>query len=146
MKTVENYFREYSQYHQTPQNRMTHFFGIPMIMISIIGLLDYVSLFKIIPNVQITLSMIIITLVDIFYLKLNQKLGLIMTFITIFMYFISLYMTPMLLVLFFIFGWALQLYGHKSFEKKAPAFLDNLIHLLIGPLFILNELVCVVKI
>lgn len=29
--------------------------------------------------------------------------------------------------------------GHAVFEKKAPSFLTNLIHLMVGPLFLLNE-------
>jgi len=36
----------------------------------------------------------------------------------------------------FILGWILQFVGHGVFEKKSPAFLKNVAHVLIGPLWI----------
>ena len=36
-------------------------------------------------------------------------------------------------------GWALQLLGHK-FEGMKPAFLDDLVQLLVGPLFVCAEI------
>ena len=38
----------------------------------------------------------------------------------------------------FIFGWVLQFIGHY-FEGKKPAFVDDIIGLIIGPLFVLVE-------
>ncbi|HEX9286711.1 MAG TPA: Mpo1-like protein [Thermoanaerobaculia bacterium] len=40
----------------------------------------------------------------------------------------------------FAVGWILQAIGHAVFEKNRPAFLKNLVHLLVGPLFLVNEL------
>ena len=39
----------------------------------------------------------------------------------------------------FVFGWVFQLVGHR-FEGTKPKFLENLIYLLIGPLFIFEEM------
>jgi uncharacterized membrane protein YGL010W len=39
----------------------------------------------------------------------------------------------------FALGWAIQFLGHSVFERRAPAFLHNLSHLLIGPLWILAK-------
>ncbi len=44
-----------------------------------------------------------------------------------------------LFLILFIGGWILQFIGHTVFEKKRPAFMDNLIQLLIGPLFFVIE-------
>ena len=41
--------------------------------------------------------------------------------------------------LFFVLGWVLQFIGHY-FEGKKPAFVDDLVGLLIGPLFVMAEL------
>ncbi len=41
----------------------------------------------------------------------------------------------------FLGGWAFQLVGHAVYEKNRPAFLRNLAHLLIGPLWIARKLV-----
>ena len=38
-------------------------------------------------------------------------------------------------------GWVFQLVGHAVYEKNRPAFLRNLAHLLIGPLWIARKLV-----
>lgn len=40
----------------------------------------------------------------------------------------------------FAVGWILQGVGHAIYEKNRPAFLRNLIHLMVGPLFLINEL------
>jgi len=40
----------------------------------------------------------------------------------------------------FVVGWVFQFVGHY-FEKKKPAFVDDLIGLAIGPLFVLAEFV-----
>jgi uncharacterized membrane protein YGL010W len=40
----------------------------------------------------------------------------------------------------FIAGWALQIIGHASFERRKPALLDNPMHMLIGPMFIMAKL------
>ena len=40
----------------------------------------------------------------------------------------------------FAVGWIFQAFGHAVFEKNRPAFLKNLVHLLVGPLFLVNEL------
>ena len=40
----------------------------------------------------------------------------------------------------FIGGWILQFVGHYAFEKNSPAFFRNLVHLLIGPLWVFARL------
>jgi uncharacterized membrane protein YGL010W len=39
----------------------------------------------------------------------------------------------------FAVGWVFQGIGHAVFEKNKPAFLKNLAHLLVGPVFLVNE-------
>ncbi len=41
---------------------------------------------------------------------------------------------------FFIVGWIIQFIGHV-YEKRKPAFVDDIMGLAIGPLFVLAELV-----
>ncbi len=41
---------------------------------------------------------------------------------------------------FFILGWGLQFQGHK-YEGMKPAFLDDVMGLVIGPLFVLAEVI-----
>ena len=39
----------------------------------------------------------------------------------------------------FVVGWIFQLVGHSVYEKNRPAFLRNLRHLLVGPLWIARK-------
>jgi uncharacterized membrane protein YGL010W len=41
----------------------------------------------------------------------------------------------------FAVGWVFQAIGHAAYEKKSPAFFRSLVHLLVGPAFLVNELV-----
>jgi len=46
---------------------------------------------------------------------------------------------PVIAVAALAVGWIFQAIGHTVYEKNSPAFFRNLIHLLIGPIFLLNE-------
>ena len=39
----------------------------------------------------------------------------------------------------FVIGWIAQFVGHAAYEHRRPAFVDDAIGLLIGPLFVLAE-------
>lgn len=139
-KTASEYIQEYSMYHQSRQNRLIHMVGIPLIMISVLGMLDYATLFKI-WGFPLTLGTVLLTGANLFYLSIHKRLGLVMLPISLAMYVLAVQFVFMVNLGIFVAGWIIQLYGHKVYEKKAPAFVDNFIHLLIGPLFILNEFV-----
>ena len=40
----------------------------------------------------------------------------------------------------FVFGWALQVFGHKYFEGGWPALLDNPLHMLMSPMFVFAKM------
>jgi uncharacterized membrane protein YGL010W len=48
-------------------------------------------------------------------------------------------------VALFVLGWIFQFIGHSVYEKRQPAFFRNVVHLLVGPLWILNDIIPVVK-
>jgi uncharacterized membrane protein YGL010W len=39
-------------------------------------------------------------------------------------------------VALFAVGWAFQIVGHAVFERRRPALFDNLVQMLIGPMFV----------
>ena len=39
----------------------------------------------------------------------------------------------------FFGGWVLQFVGHSVFEKRSPAFTRNLLHLLVGPAWLVER-------
>ena len=47
--------------------------------------------------------------------------------------------TALNLLVLFALGWILQGVGHAFYEKKSPAFLRNVLHMLIGPLWVFAD-------
>jgi uncharacterized membrane protein YGL010W len=43
-------------------------------------------------------------------------------------------------VVLLVVGWFFQLLGHAVFEGRKPAFMDDLSHTLIGPMFVVAKL------
>jgi uncharacterized membrane protein YGL010W len=39
----------------------------------------------------------------------------------------------------FVLGWIFQAVGHAVYEKNSPAFFRNLVHLMVGPAYVVNE-------
>ncbi len=130
-------FDEYYSSHQHPTNRLTHKIAIPLIVLHIVAMLDWVHLAAVpgLPGGVLTLGTLAFIPTGIWYLKSNVKLGLI---VMAFMVACSLVgrMIPMWgVVAIAVFAWLVQLAGHAVWEKKSPSFLTNLVHALVGPLF-----------
>lgn len=90
-------------------------------------------------------AVIVWVLGNIFYLKLDSRLGAVMALITGAMVYFAQPIAAMgvagwlsISLGIFIGGWALQFVGHH-FEGKKPAFVDDIMGLAIGPLFVLAE-------
>lgn len=130
MANLESYFASYGEYHKTKGNKLTHYAGIPLIMFSTLGLLSVISV------LSINLGLVVWLASTIFYLKLDWKRALPFSVITFLMYYLSLFVPMSIHWALFIGGWILQGIGHYVYEKKSPAFLTNLSHLLIGPFWI----------
>lgn len=132
----ERQFEGYASYHTDFRNRLTHFIGIPIIVFAVILALQPAGL-------ALSLGIVFCAI----WLAFNLRIGLAMVpFIMAFVWISGLVMAavgsgPALWLAggIFVAGWVLQFIGH-GFEGKNPAFFDNLAQLLIGPMFITNEL------
>jgi uncharacterized membrane protein YGL010W len=144
MATVEALFADYASYHQTPGNKLFHRLGIPMIMLTLIGMLTQVKL-PTVATVQWDAAMILIALASAYYFVVEWRLAIAMTAVSIVMYFVGAAIPFWLNVALFVLGWIFQFIGHKLYEHKNPAFFRNFVHLLVGPLWILNDIIPVVK-
>ncbi|ESP90368.1 DUF962 domain-containing protein [Pseudoalteromonas luteoviolacea] len=149
MKSLEEHLVQYALYHRDKRNIRTHLVGVPLIVFAVI-MLTYIPLFEF-SQFEVTLSVILIGAVGAYYFYLSAWLGLIMIAIlatgyaltTVLSSQIMLFGVPMsgfyaIGVGIFLFGWVVQFIGHH-FEGKKPAFVDDLMGLLIGPLFVLVE-------
>ena len=142
---LRRYFAEYASFHQTPGNQLTHYFGIPMIVLGLLGVLAQLVL---IPApiadyawFQVDAGLLLWVGAGVWYLTLDQKVVPFYLLLILSMYALArTWSTPLHLGLFFG-GWVIQFVGHVRFEKKKPAFTDNLLHLLIGPLWIFSKMI-----
>jgi len=144
MQDVNALFADYAAYHQTAGNKFFHRVGIPMIMLSLIGMLTQVPLLDV-ATVKIDLAMILIAASAAYYFVIEWRLAVAMVAVSIAFYFIGATLPLFVNAILFVLGWIFQFIGHKVYEHKNPAFFRNFVHLLIGPLWILNDVVPVVK-
>ncbi len=141
MRKVDSLLSDYASHHATKGNVACHFVGIPLIVFGMI------SMFRVVRLIEgtgflgaVTLAEILIVAVCGFYLTLNVPLALAMlaTFALLDGLAASIGNWRVGLVAFVV-GWVFQGIGHAVYEKKSPSFLKNAVHLLVGPLFLVNE-------
>lgn len=126
---VDRYFAEYSSHHTDRRNLICHEVGIPLIVWAIFSLLELVKLGPV--NAAVVLA----TLVIIFYLTLDVRLALLALLAFGVLYLAGRYTPWPVALAALLAGWIMQFVGH-GYEGKKPAFFTNLIHLLVGPLWI----------
>ena len=151
MYSLETLLDSYEEFHTNPTNRILHRIGIPLVVISIMIFFNWFTL-SFAQEKSIPLSWVIAASVAGYYLNLNfKKTWLASLLIIIITWFITLFFgykpTPFSFYSFlalFIVGWCLLLSGH-FIEKNKPAFSENISHLLIGPLFLFQELFDYIK-
>ncbi|KGM34283.1 Mpo1 family 2-hydroxy fatty acid dioxygenase [Inquilinus limosus] len=135
----------YTSFHRDGRNRLTHFFGIPAIILAVLVALATVPLGSI-GGWPATLADLVALLVWLLWIALDLGLGLAMAVVVIPGLIVahavvadgSGWVTWVVAGALFVGGWALQLVGH-AYEGKRPAFLSNLFQLLIGPMFLMAE-------
>jgi uncharacterized membrane protein YGL010W len=140
MRDIRTLFGDYATYHQTKGNKWFHRFGIPLIMLTGLGMLARVP---IAPHVDLAIVLIVGS--EIVYAILDWRLAALMLVVSTGFYFAGLALPFWVNVALFVVGWIFQFVGHSVYEKRQPAFLTNAMHLLVGPLWILNDVVHVVK-
>ncbi|HOK08397.1 MAG TPA: DUF962 domain-containing protein [Candidatus Hydrogenedens sp.] len=145
MKTLKEQIDIYAGYHKNPYNKLTHYFGIPIIIFSLLLFLSWLKY----PGFPVYINGATIFLVCVFfyYFILDKTISFIMALLisplfalTFLFQKVEWRVNLMVFLVLFVGGWILQFIGHTVFEKKKPAFTDNLIQLLIGPLFFVIEI------
>lgn len=140
MRDIADYFADYATYHRTQGNKWFHRAGIPLIVLTLIGMLVRVPIAP-----GFNAAMLLIVVAELVYFALEWRLALVMLVVSVAFYFVGAAMPLWLNVALFVLGWIFQFVGHSVYEKRQPAFLKNATHLLVGPLWILNDVVPVVR-
>jgi uncharacterized membrane protein YGL010W len=136
---------QYAEYHRDRRNIVTHFFGVPMIVFAVGVLLASIGIP--VGGWFLTIAWLVFAVVALWYLTRGELvLGIAVTL-----------GVGLLIALahplaragsahglawgagFFIVGWVIQFVGHY-YEGRKPAFADDLVGLLVGPMFVALEL------
>lgn len=143
MADVNELFADYAAHHRTRGNKIFHRLGIPMIMLTLIGMLTQVPLFDA-GTVRFDAAMLLIAASTAYYFAIEWRLAMAMLVVSIVFYFAGAAVPLWINLAIFVLGWIFQFIGHSVYEKQQPAFFRNLVHLLVGPLWILNDVIHVV--
>jgi uncharacterized membrane protein YGL010W len=139
MKSLVDRLATYAEYHRDKRNIATHFVGIPMILVGTQAMLARIGIGPINAAIGAT------GLATRYYRALDPAYGAAMAGVLGATCALGTAIAMLPLPLWagsaaglFAGGWALQLLGHY-FEGKKPAFLDDVLGLLDGPLFLVAE-------
>lgn len=144
MKTLIDQIANYAGYHRDPRNIATHFIGIPMIVLAVTALLSRPA-FEV-AGLTFSPAVLAALAASLYYLRLELRLGAAMAVLMGLSVLAGQWLAAQSTGLWvgtgiavFVVGWVLQFIGHY-YEGKKPAFVDDLMGLIIGPLFVVAEL------
>lgn len=144
MSKLQSLLSEYGESHQNRTNVIIHKVFVPLIMLSVIGILFAVPTPSFMEKLNLNWALVAVALTLLYYARLSMKYFLFMIPILGIMYWIVAASADNLNILIasvvvFIISWAFQFIGHKI-EGKKPSFLKDLLFLLIGPLWVAKSL------
>jgi uncharacterized membrane protein YGL010W len=144
-RTTLDLLTQYATYHRDRRNIVTHFVGVPMIVFGLGVLLARLHLN--LPGLDFTAAWVAFCLTAAWYLSRRGPLALALAVTAA---------TGVLVGLahgvaggsvaswlswgvgMFVIGWVIQFIGHY-YEGRKPAFADDMVGLLVGPLFVTAE-------
>lgn len=149
MKTLEQWFAEYSVSHQNATNKRIHYICVPAIFFSIVGLLmsipnrGLISLVHSDNFLWVNWAVAALILVLFFYIRLSYRIAFYILIFSALCVIGNYYLAkigPLWLssLIIFAVAWVGQFIGHQI-EGKKPSFLKDIQFLLIGPAWILQK-------
>ncbi|MDI1236984.1 MAG: DUF962 domain-containing protein [Polaromonas sp.] len=132
-RQVDRLLAHYGESHQNPKNELIHFMAIPLIMLSLLGMMF--ALHPWVAYLFVAASMV-------YYLRLSLVFLVSMTLWSAILLALVHAMGERVLPLslaIFVGAWILQFVGHKL-EGKKPSFFEDIQYLWVGPLFVLSKL------
>ena len=137
---------DYVEYHRDPLNCAMHVFGIIALFFAAILPLSLVPIQAL--GVHTTLAQIMVLPVLVYWLALDAAigaaiLGAAVALLSAAAFVVSHASTTVLwsvTVVLIVAGIGFQVIGHRVFERRQPALVDNPSHLLLGPMFVMAKL------
>ena len=132
-RRVDQLLAHYGASHTHPTNELIHFAAIPLIMLSLVGLMSWVHPW---------LAYTFVAASMVYYARLSGVFLVSMALGAVLMFALIAAMGPLLMPLcvgIFVVAWIFQFIGHKV-EGKKPSFFEDIQYLWVGPLFVLSRL------
>ena len=143
MKTLEDQLSQYAAYHRDARNIATHFVGIPMIVLAVTTLLARPT--AELGGLVVSPAAAVALLTAVYYVALDVAIGLLMAVLLALAVWFGQWAgaqpTETWLAIGvggFVVGWVIQFVGHV-WEGRKPAFVDDVVGLIVGPLFVVVE-------
>jgi uncharacterized membrane protein YGL010W len=137
---------DYVEYHRNPWNGVMHVFGIVSLFLAAILPLSLwpVDAF----GARTTVAPIMVLPVLIYWFLLDAALGtailgaavMLLSIAAIIVNYASLLSVWSISIVLIVIGIGFQIIGHRLFERRQPALMDNPSHLLLGPMFVMAKL------
>lgn len=145
MKTVDQWLGEYGESHQNRTNKLLHWICVPVIVISLAGLLWTVPVpagfREISPLLNWTTLLLGAGVLYYFALSWSLALGMLLFATLVVLSIIGLEKLPWSLwvvcLTLFVVAWIGQFIGHH-YEGRRPSFFKDVQFLMIGPLWLLS--------
>jgi uncharacterized membrane protein YGL010W len=131
--------REYGDFHRTVGNEVCHYLGIPSIIAGSATLLGLARIATI-GDYTLTLAEVAAAAIAIYYVAAARLLGLATSLLLVALVAVGRALPFWVGLGIFVAGWIFQFIGHFAFEHRSPAFLKNLLHLLVGPAWIVERI------
>ena len=132
-RKVDQLLAHYGESHRNPRNERIHFVAIPLIMLSLLGLLYAI-------HPWVAYAFVLASMV--YYARLSTVFLLTMAALSVLGLALVHAMGEHVLTIcmtLFVGAWIAQFVGHKI-EGKKPSFFEDLQYLWVGPMFVLSKL------
>jgi uncharacterized membrane protein YGL010W len=144
MRPALDLLSQYAEYHRDRRNIVSHFVGVPMIVFALGVLLARPTF--VLGGVALTPAWVVFAVVAAWYLSRGAfGLGVAVSAVVGLLLLMAQSVAGGSVVAwlgwgigFFVVGWVVQFIGHW-YEGKKPAFVDDIIGLLVGPMFVTAE-------
>lgn len=147
MANIHELFKEYGESHQNSTNKLLHWACIPLIMLSLIGLLWSIPSPDFFKSIGLNWGTLFLTFAMVYYFMLSPIIAVGMFIVSILLIIMNISIANAVnhsllnhfyvSIAIFIVSWIGQLIGHKI-EGKKPSFLKDIQFFLIGPAWFLG--------
>ena len=147
MRTVNQWFDEYGESHRHPGNKVLHWICVPIIVLSLVGLLWSLPVPAAVVSISPLLNwgtlLMLAGLAYYFVMSATLGLGMAAFVAAIVGLLLLLERLPIALwvtcLVLFVVAWIGQFIGHH-YEGKRPSFFKDVQFLMIGPLWLLGSI------